>query len=154
MSAAGNTTLNSRAKSARGVFGFTLIELMITLAIVAILSAIAFPAFQNYGIRAKRSAAQQFMLEVTSRQEQMLIDTRAYIAVAANADYANDPSAGSPGINHAMPNDVSANYNVVATLIAGPPPGYLITATPTGNQAPDGVLTLDALGVKTPAAKW
>ena len=154
MSAAGNTTLNLRAKSGRGVFGFTLIELMITLAIIAILAAIAFPGYQSYIMRGKRSAAQQFMLEVTSRQEQMLIDTRAYVAVAANADYANDPSAGSPGINHAMPNEVSANYNVVVTLVAGPPPGYLITATATGNQAPDGVLTLDALGVRTPAAKW
>ncbi len=147
MNAAGNTTLNSRQKTSRGVFGFTLIELMITLAIIAILAAITFPAYESYSIRARRSAAQQWMLEVSNRQEQILIDARAYVAAANNAAF---PGA----IGSAVPNDVSGSYNLTVALVAGPPPGYLITATPTGNQAVDGALTLDALGVKAPAAKW
>jgi type IV pilus assembly protein PilE len=147
MSAAGNTTLNPRVITSRGVFGFTLIELMITLAIIAILSAIAFPAYQNYTIRARRSAAQQYMLEVTSRQEQMLVDARAYVAVANNAAFFAAIGKGVPG-------EVNGFYNLTVALVAGPPPGYLVTATPTGNQASDGALTLDALGTKTPAAKW
>lgn len=147
MSAAGNTILNSQRKISRGVFGFTLIELMITLAIVAILAAIAFPSYENFIIRGRRSAAQQFMLEVTNRQEQMLVDARAYVAVANNAAFLG-------ALSRDIPNDVSAHYNMTVALVAGPPPGYLITATPTGGQAGDGVLTLDAQGTKTPAAKW
>jgi type IV pilus assembly protein PilE len=147
MNAAGNTTLNSRQKTSRGVFGFTLIELMITVAIIAILAAIAFPAYESYSIRARRSAAQQWMLEVSNRQEQILIDARAYAAVVNNAGFL-------AAIGRDIPNDVSGSYNLVVALVAGPPPGYLITATPTGNQAVDGALTLDAIGVKTPVAKW
>ena len=58
--------------------GFTLIELMITVAIIAILAGIAYPSYQSYVQRTQRSAAQQLMLQIASRQEQRLLDTRTY----------------------------------------------------------------------------
>jgi type IV pilus assembly protein PilE len=120
--------------------GFTLIEVMVTVAIIAILAAVAYPSYQNYIIRANRSAAQSFMLEVSSRQERILLDARAYAANIAALGISPPPS-------------VSANYTITSAAVAGPPPGYTVTATPIGNQlAKDtlcGTLTLDATGTKT-----
>ena len=147
MSASTYTRRDSWQTASRRIFGFTLIEVMIALAIVAILATIAFPSFQNYNIRARRSTAQQFMMDVASRQEQILLDARAYAAVADNAAF---PAA----IGTAVPGDISGFYDFTVTLVAGPPPGYLITAVPQGSQAADGTLTLDAQGNKTPSAKW
>ena len=58
--------------------GFTLIEVMIVVAVVAILSAIAYPSYQEHVRRSHRSAAQAFMLDVAARQQQRLIDMRSY----------------------------------------------------------------------------
>jgi type IV pilus assembly protein PilE len=91
---------------------------------------------------ARRAAAQSFMADVASRQQQYLMDARGY--------------AGGPGalasLNLAMPADVSRFYTVaVGPAAPTVPPSYTITASPLAGsaQVPDGVLTLDHLGVKT-----
>jgi type IV pilus assembly protein PilE len=115
---------------------------MVVVAIVAILAAVAYPSYQNYIIRANRSAAQSFMLEVSSRQERFLLDARAYAANVAALGISPPPS-------------VSANYTITSAIVAGPPPGYTITATPipgTQQAIKDtlcAILTLDATGTKT-----
>ena len=123
--------------------GFTLIEVMVVVVIMAILAAIAYPSYQAYIIRANRSAAQQFMLSIASREEQYVIDARAYTA-----------TIGAGGLNLTQPAETTARYTFAVTVSAGPPPGYTITATAIGRQASDGDLTLDNLGVKAPADKW
>lgn len=124
--------------------GFTLIELMITVVIVAILAAVAYPSYQNHIIRGNRAAAQQFMLDVAERQAAFLLDARSYAA-----------TLGAGGLNVAVPSEVSRHYNVTVAVGAAPP-SYTITATPVAGstQASDATLTLDNLGQKTPAAKW
>jgi len=124
--------------------GFTLIEVMITVVIVAILAAIAIPSYSRYVMRAKRSAAQSQMMEIANRQQQFLL---------ANRRYADKDTLTASG--YALPADVAANYGYTITLPAATEvPGYLLTFTPTGSQQPDGALTLDNQGVKTPADKW
>ncbi len=120
------------------VGGFTLIELMITVAIIGILMVIALPSYRSYVERSNRSAAASYLLEVANMQERNFLDERAY--ATSMADLGASPPA-----------EVSANYTVTTTADnAATPPSYLVSAAPTGNQSGDacGTLTLNHLGVK------
>jgi type IV pilus assembly protein PilE len=134
--------------------GFTLIEVMIAVAIIGVLAAVAYPSYLGQVRKANRSAAQQFMLDVATREQQMLMDRNGYVAVTATANFPNAPTASSPGLNLAVPDNASANYSFAVTLTAGPPPGFTITATATGKQVQDGDLTLKSDGTKSPSSKW
>jgi len=58
--------------------GFTLIELMIAVAIVGILAAIAVPNYSEYVKRASRAEAASALLDAANKQEQYFVDNRAY----------------------------------------------------------------------------
>ncbi|PLW81615.1 pilus assembly protein [Kineobactrum sediminis] len=117
--------------------GFTLIELMIVIAIVAILVTVALPAYQGYVIKANRGAAQSFLLDIAQRQQLYFNDTRTYASTAVE-------------LNLSTPERVASSYSVNFSVDAGPPPTYLITAVPlTGtSQVRDGSLTIDNTGNK------
>lgn len=127
--------------------GFTLIELMITVAVIGILAAVAFPSYTQYIVRANRSAAQSFMFTVANRQEQSMLNARSYFAVATGT------AAEWTAASITVPAEVQANYVVtVASDNAATPPTYTITATPSGVQAQRDTkcanLTLTQAGVK------
>lgn len=124
--------------------GFTLIELMIVVAIIGILAAIAFPSYRTYIVRAKRTAAQSQMIDIASREQQFLLADRSY------ADQSKLQSSG-----YALPTNVSDNYSYSITLDnTATPPTFAITFTPIGDQSSDGAISLSSEGVKTPASKW
>ena len=131
--------------------GFTLIEVMIVVVIVAILASIAYPSYRNQVVKGNRAAAQGYMMSLSSREEQIMLDNRAYKAAANHAALS---AAGSGFI--APTSEVSRFYNVKIDVTNGAPPTYVITATPIagGIQATDGDLTLDSTGKKLPAGKW
>jgi type IV pilus assembly protein PilE len=120
-----------------------LVELVVTIAIVGILASASYGTYQNYLMRANRSAAQQFMLDVVNRQELYLLDARTYAT-----------DVGNTGLGMTIPDKVAQHYAITIALTAGPPPGYVVTATPGGNQAKDGVLALTSDGSKVPLDKW
>jgi type IV pilus assembly protein PilE len=123
--------------------GFTLIELVVAVSIVGILASMSYGSYQKYYLRTNRSAAQQFMLDVVNRQELYLLDARTYTA-----------NIGNNGLGLGIPTNVAGRYTVAVALTAGPPQGYVVTATPIGNQLEDGTLTLGSDGTKLPIHKW
>ena len=132
--------------------GFTLLEIMIVVAIVGILAAIVLPSYQEQVRKSNRSAAQQFMLDVATKQQQILMDRRSYVAVA-NGNFGNKPSDASPGVGIPQPPATSGKYTFAVTVVnTATPPTFTITATAVGGQAVDGNLTLDQSGTKT--GKW
>ena len=126
------------------VKGFSLIELMIVVAIIGVLGFIVVPSYQAFVIDGKRAAAQSYMLELVARQSNYLQDNRNY------TDTVSD-------LNVIVSDDVSTNYSFsIAIGAAGAAPIFTITASPksTGSMSSDGDLTINHLGVKTPASKW
>jgi type IV pilus assembly protein PilE len=120
--------------------GFTLIELMVALLIVAILAGIAVTTYRESVKRGNRRAAQAAMMDIVNLEHQYFAANRTY---ASKADLGYSPTP-----------EVSANYTFDIALDAGPPPGFTVTFTATGGQASDGNLSIDSDGVKTPTDKW
>lgn len=123
--------------------GFTLIELMVVVAIVAILLTVALPAYQSQMKRGIRTAAQGEMMDIANRQQQYLL---------ANRSYFNKTTLEDTGFS--LDTDVSRNYTYTVVLGVGTSPTYTITLTPYGNQASESVLTLNEQGVGTPTDEW
>jgi type IV pilus assembly protein PilE len=125
--------------------GFTLIELMIAVAVVAILTMIAIPTYSNQMIKGRRSAAEAVLLDLAQRQQQYLLDARAYA-----------PDVPTLLGTTTLAANVSAYYTVnFAPPVAGPP-NFKAQAIPLAGtaQAGDVTLTIDNNGVKTPAGTW
>jgi len=128
----------------RRMRGFTLIELMITLAIVSILLVVALPSYRDYIVRGIRTSGQQFLMDLAQRQEQYFLDQRQYASAWVNG---TAPVAGELSVD--MPAQVVQNYTLTVPLCNAPCNTFtLILAPTTGSQvagANDGRLVLNNL---------
>ncbi len=104
--------------------GFTLIELMITVAVVGILAAVAYPSYVKQILRGQRSTGQGVVMDLAQRQEQYFNDNRAYATTAAQ-------------LNYTLPPEAVPLYTVNFLAVPGPPAGWIVYATPVPGSNPD-----------------
>ncbi len=98
--------------------GFTLIELMITVAIVAILAAIAIPSYSEYLRRGRVTEAVSTLSGMRVKMEQYFQDNRTYIGACGGAGIAKLPSA-TESFTYACPTLALGTYTITATGNAG-----------------------------------
>jgi len=132
--------------------GFTLIELMIVVVVIGILAAVAYPSYQDYVRRGKRSDAQQFMSEVSLRQGQYILDARAYTDKMGSGGLNMSRTGYTCDDTATPPKCTSSLYTFTVSVDnAATPPSYDIQAVPTSGtpQASDGTMHLTSAGSKT-----
>ena len=118
--------------------GFTLIEVMIVVVVIAILAAIGFPSYREHIARGQRSQGQQFLSDVAQRQEQFLLDRRQYAATLA-------------GLNMTQP---AMKYDAPAFTVdnAATPPTFIVCMNPTAGSnlaaRSDGTICINNQGQK------
>lgn len=121
--------------------GFTLIEIMIVVAIVAILAAIALPAYQDSITKGRRTDAASALQGLAQAMERYYTEKGTYVGAAG--------TGGVPTIFPSKsPIDGSATYYNL-TISAATANTYTLSATATGAQAGDGNLTLSSTGART-----
>ena len=138
--------------------GFTLIELMIIVAIVGILASIAYPAYQDSVRKAKRADGINALVKLQLAQEKFRANCRFYagaISAAAGATNTCGASAAASSIPFATTSE-GGYYTIAVTAATGN--SFTISADPTGAQAGDTacdpMVYVHSTGAKTPAGCW
>lgn len=123
--------------------GFTLIEIMVVVGIVAILIAIAVPSYSRYVLKSRRLDGQSNLLKIQTRLEEYFVQNESYPVNTTNFP---------------IPSSTYYQYSYVPS---GGNTAYTITATALGNQANDqegstscNSLSVDSQNNKTPTACW
>ena len=120
--------MNSVAKRQSG---FTLVELMITVAIIAILSAIALPSYRDYVIRARLTDAFSALASAQTAAEQFWSNNRTYVGF----NNANGFPQATVDFTYGLANQTTSTYTLTATGRGGSVTGFAFTIDQNGNKA-------------------
>jgi len=125
--------------------GFTLVELLITVAIIGILAAVAYPSYNDFVVRSDRSEAPRELVRLANLQEQLFVDSRAY------TENVSDLGVGTEAIYETP----SKHYKISSTVVGS---SFTLTATAQGIQATNDAaclaMTITDTGSRAPAACW
>lgn len=117
--------------------GFTLIELMVTVAVVGILAAVAYPSYQSYVKKSRRSDAKTALMNAAQALERYYTENNnSYSGAAVGTVFSASSTQGYYTLSYASGSPTASSYT--------------IQATPSGSQATDacGTFTLDNVGTK------
>jgi type IV pilus assembly protein PilE len=137
-----------RLSKVSAVAGFTLIELMVTLVVAAILLAIAIPGYQTYIRQSRRTDAKTAVLDLAGREETLFSTKNTYSITPADVGYTGG----------AFPISVGSGYYTITVVApaaaAGVNPTFLVTAVPVAgktqaNDAACQTFSVDQLGNQT-----
>ncbi|WP_350224399.1 type IV pilin protein [Halopseudomonas bauzanensis] len=123
--------------------GFTLIELMIAVAVIGILAAIAYPSYQEYVNKSRRADAQAALLELAQFMERHYTSKGGYLAGGNSGNVPTLPFTKAPKDGSSEFYTLSLHGNTNAR-------SYLLQATPKNSMSGDkcGTLTLSSTGEK------
>lgn len=127
--------------------GFTLVEVMIVVALLGIITAIALPSYQTYVQKSRRSDARAALMEAANRQQQFLLTRGTFTTNMQDLGYPADPARSPDGF-----------YTFDAAQCAGTALTrcFVLTATPFGGQAADAGCTtfsINAQGNRTASGR-
>lgn len=122
----------------RRIGGFTLIELMIVVAVIAILSAIAIPSYMSHVVKTRRGVAQTCLIEAAQFMERYYTNQLTY--VGASPPGCSDTNNATYYTQQVVPGSVKANAYTIRTVPAG---------SQASNEKNCGTMTLDQSGAKT-----
>ncbi|MFI3123805.1 MAG: type IV pilin protein [Methylococcales bacterium] len=121
--------------------GFTLIELMITVAIIGILSSVGYPSYMSHIQKAKRSEAQAALVSMATAMEQWRVENNNdYTGVTVGTGYTSI-------FTDRVPTDGSGTQSYTLSILTLTTGNYTLKATPVSTDD-CGTLTLDSTGVK------
>ena len=136
--------------------GFTLIELMIVVAVIGILAAIAYPAYTDSVLKGRRAQARTALLELMQQQERYMTQRNAYLDfTTSNTGVVTQATTTLPNPlpfkNYSGDSSSSPAYWLSAAKCGSQSLSecVLLTATPTGTDSVVGALTLSSTGAKT-----
>jgi type IV pilus assembly protein PilE len=132
--------------------GFSLIELMVVLAVFAILSTIAVGSYRRYSLRATRTEGRLALLAVQVAQEKYFLQNNTYAQDIATVIAA--PPAGL-GVSSINASGVTTGGNYTLSFPAATATTYTLQAVATGHQTDDTAacltFTINEQGTRTPA---
>ncbi len=123
----------------KGQQGFTLIEIMIAVVVIAIMAAIAFPSYSEQVRKSRRADAKSTLLDIANKEQRYMLDNRSYGSL-------NDLGLGGTTV----PSE--EGYYIISITPASPTTSFTLTATATGSQVDDtdcSTFTVDQKGTKS-----
>jgi type IV pilus assembly protein PilE len=126
--------------------GFTLVEILVVVIIVALLLTLSLPAYQRQLRETRRSLGGAELLEVSTRQEQYFLDYKRYAETLTELDFPEDPYAIS---SQGDAVSIAADNRIYLISLSTLPYAYILQATPQLSQAADslcGTLSINSKG--------